>query len=353
MAERLGPAHPGDADERAPAAVRPGDVGRRLEPGDQPLVGVHRAGGHRGERAGVLELAGDEVAGHRREPVVGRRVVEEVGAAAAFADPLVGVHPAAVGGVERLGHEAAAQPVAGRGDPDRVAEQHHRVGGAEDRLEGEVDLVLPVGETSWWLPSTSTPCACTASTISSRIVRSGVAGLVEVAGAVARGGWCPPWSRRRSQELDLGGDVEVETEGAAEGSRRRAGGRRGCRPRRSRRRGSAGCTSPGRRRAHRRGPRARAGRCRGRGRGTCRPRGRGRSRPPTSRRTTRRARPRRRSDGRARSRSSAHRRGRRTWAAARSACPAPRARRARARLGRARLPRLRGLGTQLCDVSGC
>ena len=69
------------ADQRRAVAARPGEVDRRLVAGHQPLVGVDPLREERRDLARVLELAGDEGLGGRREEVLVVGVEEGVLAA--------------------------------------------------------------------------------------------------------------------------------------------------------------------------------------------------------------------------------------------------------------------------------
>ena len=128
-----------DAHRGAAVAARVGQVDRRLEPGNQPLVAVGRRVGERQQRRRVAEDAADGVQRHLRQArvaVAGEQVL------VALPDRQVRVHAGAVVVEQRLRHEGGGLVVAPRGVLDHVLVLHHPVGHLHHRGEAHVDLAL-------------------------------------------------------------------------------------------------------------------------------------------------------------------------------------------------------------------
>ena len=132
----------GIADDGGTVAAAVGDLGRRLEARDQPLVTVGRGVGEGGEGRGVLEQAADGV-----DPQVAQAGVALAGQERLVVLPerQVGVHARAVVAEEGLGHERRGLAGAPGDVADDVLGHHHLVGALHQRVGNQVDLALAAG----------------------------------------------------------------------------------------------------------------------------------------------------------------------------------------------------------------
>src|SRR6184192_2768740 len=130
-----------DPHQRRPVALRPGNVGRGLVPGHQPLVAVHERVGHGAEAARVLQQPRHVLNRGRRELPLPGGIVE--GVLPALEEGLVRVHPGAVLAKDRLGHEGGKEPVAVGDVADDEPERRQVVRGLEGDRVAEIDFVLP------------------------------------------------------------------------------------------------------------------------------------------------------------------------------------------------------------------
>ena len=134
------------ADQRRAVGPAPGQVGRRLVAGDQPLVRVDQRREDRAHAAGVGEDAGHERARHVREAVRGRGSAKALRLPVDRVEALVRVHAGAVDPEDRLRHERGVQPVLLGDRLQRELEGDGVVGGAQRVGVLEVDLVLAGGD---------------------------------------------------------------------------------------------------------------------------------------------------------------------------------------------------------------
>ena len=88
----------------------------------------------------MVEQTGDELAGHRGEPVL--VVLVDEGVALALPQRDVRVHARTLHSTQRLGHEAGVDAIPARHLLDHHARRHHGVGHGEGIGVAQVDLVL-------------------------------------------------------------------------------------------------------------------------------------------------------------------------------------------------------------------
>ena len=128
------------AHEGRLVVARPRDVGGRLVPGDEALVGVHGLVGDRGDLARVAQQPGDEVLARLRQARLVARVVERVDVA--LEEREVRVQAGAERALDRLGHERGVHAELARDALHHHAERHHVVGHRQRVGVAQVDLVL-------------------------------------------------------------------------------------------------------------------------------------------------------------------------------------------------------------------
>ena len=128
------------AHERAAVALAPGDVGRRLVPRHQALVGVDQRIGDRAHSLGVPQQAPDVVEARLAQLPWPLRVEERV--LPLPEEGLVRVHARARNAGHRLGHERGVQAILQRHVLDHEPERAHVVGRRQRVVGTEVDLML-------------------------------------------------------------------------------------------------------------------------------------------------------------------------------------------------------------------
>ena len=246
-AAQLGPGRPLLAgvverhpDQRRAVAARPGEVGRRLVAGDQPLVGVDPLREQRRDLARVLELAGDERLRRSARGSTGRRRRRRR-CSPSFASDWWTCMPEPFSPFSGFGMKVACQPYFMRVLLDRDPVGHAVVGHRQRVLVAHVDLVLGGADLvvgvldvdAHLLEREHGVAADVGAGVERRQVE--VAALVEDLGDAALG-----LGVAEVEELELGADVEGRRSPSRVRARAPGAGSSAGRPRRARRRGP-GC----------------------------------------------------------------------------------------------------------------
>ena len=133
----------GHAHHRGTVRNAPGRGGGRFGAELEALVRIHPLVSHRGDFAGVLDNAGDELAAGFGEADFVIRIVERV--SVAFEQGEVRVHRRALEVRERLGHKCCVHAVDLRDGLDQVAEGQNVVCHGQRVGVAQVDLLLAWG----------------------------------------------------------------------------------------------------------------------------------------------------------------------------------------------------------------
>ncbi len=129
-----------NAHQRAPVLGRPGDIGRRFESGDQPLVGVHQRIGDGAETGSVLEHPGNVAASDVAQLILPVRIEERI--LSITTKELVDVHARTVDPEDRLRHEGRMKAVPVCNRAYHQLEGRHIVRGSQSIGQCKVNLVL-------------------------------------------------------------------------------------------------------------------------------------------------------------------------------------------------------------------